>query len=308
MPLPSHKLPNKAYSTETAEMQTLNNRPDPDGHSGWSALDIARYLTGLRVLHTQYPVYRDRIDRIVSRYDLTKLVKEGWLHGGIPDQRGTIQYLQEGRLGYEQYAANALKLWQIEAPNALNHPPTQPLDLDGITIQIDQRNFANSGASNYLTSDPYTLWGMEIGWSEMGKLQADHLLGIQESRFTKTGILTAVNEDSLDRPPYFLYYSVYADGRDWDAVDVNGRSHPDLRFFSTKAAFSWAALYPESTYAQTLRSSAQNLADPNRGYLSGRYEDSQLGPNRSIDINTNAIVLESLLYRLNGNQPFVKQP
>jgi len=307
MPLPSHKLPNKAYSTATAEMRTLSNRPDPNGRSGWSALDVARYLVGLYVLQSEYPNYHDRIDRIVSRYDLTKLVKDGWLHGGIPDRAGTIQSLQEGRLGYEQYAANALQLWQVEATNALDHPPTQAVDIDGITLQIDQRNFANSGASNYLTSDPYLLWGMEIGWSEAGKLQADYLLSIQESRFTKTGILTAVNEDSLDRPPYFLYYSVYADGRHWDAVDVNGRSHPDLKFLSTKAAFSWAALYPESNYAQILRSSVQNLADPNRGYLSGRYENLQLGTNRSIDINTNSIILESLLYRLHENRPFIEK-
>ena len=307
MPLPSHKLPNKAYSTATAEMRTLSNRPDPNGQSGWSALDVARYLAGLNVLHTQYPAYRDRIDRIVRRYDLTQLVKDGWLYGGIPDKTGKIQRLQEGRLGYEQYAANALKLWQLEAPNALNYPPTQFLNIDGITIQIDQRNFANSGASNYFTSDPYLLWGMELGWSEMGRLQADRLLSLQENRSTKTGILTAVNEDSLDRSPYFLYYSVYADGRHWDAVDVDGRSHPDLRFLSTKAAFSWAALYPDSTYAQTLRASVQNLADPNRGYLSGRYEDLKLGPNRSIDINTNTVILESLLYRMQGYQPFIKK-
>ena len=307
MPLPSHNLPNKAYSTDTVEMRTLSNRPDLAGQSGWSALDMARYLTSLHVLRIHYPTYRDRIDRIASRYDLTKLVKDGWLYGGIPDKTGKIQRLQEGRLGYEQYAANALRLWQIEAPNALNYPPTQPLSIDGMMLQIDQRNLANSGASNYLTSDPYLLWGMELGWTEMGKLQADRLLRLQEIRSTKTGILTAVNEDSLDRPPYFLYYSVYADGKHWDAIDLDGRSHPDLRFLSTKAAFSWAALYPESAYARTLRASVQNLADVNRGYLSGRYEDTHLGSNRSIDINANTVILESLLYRLNGNQPFINK-
>ncbi|MFN6561909.1 MAG: DUF3131 domain-containing protein [Nostoc sp. ChiSLP01] len=50
-------------------------------------------------------------------------------------------------------------------------------------------------------------------------------------------------------------------------------------------------------YAKKLRDFAQNLSDKNRGYFSGRYENSQLGVNASVDVNTNAIVLESLLYK-----------
>lgn len=305
MPLPTHKLPNKAYSTETGEMQTLDNQPDPNGASGWSALDISRYLLSLRVLQVQYPEYHDRIDRIVAKYDLTQLVQEGWLYGGISDRTGQIQKLQEGRLGYEQYAANALKLWNIEANSALNNPPTQRIDVDGISLQVDQRQRRNSGASNYLTSDPYTLWGIEIGWTDAGKQQADHLLAVQANRASQTGILTAVNEDSLDRPPYFLYYCIYVDGQPWSAVSVTGQSYPELRFISTKAAFAWAALYPQSAYAQEVRASVQNLADLNRGYLSGRYEDEALGPNRSIDVNANAIILESLLYRVHSYAPLI---
>lgn len=296
LPLPATKLPNKAYSTDTAQMRQLNNTPDPQGKSGWSALDMARLLLGLHVIRANYPEHRSRINNIVARWDLAKLVKDGWLQGAIP-QGGGFQLVQEGRLGYEQYAAHSLKLWNITANKALQSPPVKSVKVDGVTLQVDERNFSNSGATNYLTNDPYLLWGLEMGWSDKVKPQVQNLLKLQAQRYQRTGILTAVNEDSLDRPPYFLYYSVYANGQPWQVVNTRGQAYPHLRFLSTKAAFAWFALLPDDAYAQKLRNFVQNLTAQNRGYFSGKYENSKLGVNASVDVNTNAIVLESLLYQ-----------
>lgn len=305
LPLPKTGLPNKAYSTTTAQMRRLDNTPDPQGTSGWSALDMGRFLLGLHVLRTHYPEYSDRINRIVTRWNLSRLVKDGWLHGGIPGKNGQIRYLQEGRFGYEQYAAYSFKLWDIEAANALNNPPVKTVQVDGISLQIDERNLNNSGATNYFTNDPYVLWGIELGWTESVKPQALNLFKVQAKRFDTTGILTAVNEDSLDRPPYFLYYNVYANGQPWHAITVGGKAYPQLRFLSTKAAFGWAALMPDEPYAKKLRDSVQNLFASNRGYFSGKYENRKLGVNSAIDINTNAIILESLLYQARGKLPLI---
>ena len=130
-----------------------------------------------------------------------------------------------------------------------------------------------------------------------------NLLKAQVKRFERTGILTAVNEDGIDREPYFLYYSVYSNGEHWQAVNVTGKSFPNLRFLSTKAAFAWSALMNDDPYAKKLRNAVQNLIQPNRGYFSGRYENPQLGVNNAVDVNTNAIILESLLYQARGGQP-----
>jgi hypothetical protein len=303
LPLPATGVPNKAYSTRTGEMRQLDNTPDPKGTSGWSALDTARFLLGLHVLRTHYPEYQERINRIVEGWNLSQLVKDGWLHGNIPHSNGQIRLLQEGRLGYEQYAAHSLKLWGIEAENALNNPPVHTIEVDGIPLQIDRRNLANSGATNYLTNEPYLLWGLELGWNEAVKPQVLNLLQVQAQRFERTKILTAVNEDSLDRPPYFLYYSIYANGQPWNATNSRGKAYPQLRFLSTKAAFAWDALMPNDSYANTLREAVQNLAKQNHGYFSGRYENSSLGVNSAIDVNTNAVILESLLYRARGSRP-----
>jgi Protein of unknown function (DUF3131) len=298
--IPQRGLPNKAYSTSTAQMRQLDNSDDPTGISGWSALDTARLLMSLHVLRVHHPEYSDRINTIVQRWQLTKLVKDGWLYGEHPDQSDRLQYLQEGRLGYEQYAAHGLKFWNIEATNALNNPPTQTINLDGIALEIDRRNLKTSGASNHLTSDPYILWGLEIGWNNMGNRQARNLYLLQAQRYKRTKIITAVNEDSLDRSPHFLYYSVYVDGQPWQAISSQGKPYPQLKFASTKAAFGWSALIPDD-YAVVLRNSSKSLVDTNRGYFSGKYENPNLGINKVIDVNTNGIILESLLYKARGS-------
>ncbi len=305
LPLSSMGLPNKAYETKTATMRTLDNRPDPQGKTGWSVLDLARCLSGLRVLYVHYPQYEERIERIVTRWDSIKLVQDGWLYGGIYDGDGKVKRLQEGRLGYEQYAAHALKLWGIEANNALKNPPVKKVDIDGIPLQVDKRNLKNSGASNYLTSDPYLFWGLELGFPPAVKPQVESLFQLQKQRFKQTGILTAVNEDSLDRAPHFLYYSVYANGKPWSAISSRGKTFPEMKFLSSKAAFGWSALMPEDPYGATLREAVQELAEPEKGYLAGRYESSQLGNNAVFNLNTNGAILESLLYVARGGIPLI---
>jgi Protein of unknown function (DUF3131) len=305
MPLPSTKLPNKAYSTTTAQMRKLNDTPDPQGRSGWSGLDVSRFLLGLHVLRTKYPEYTDRVNQLVARWDLQKLVKNGQIYGGIPAQKGVVNYFQEGRLGYEQYAARSLQLWNLQAAEALDRPPIETVKVDGVSLQIDRRNLKNSGASNYLTNDPYLLWGLELGWTDAVKLQVQNLLKVQAQRFQRTGIITAVNEDSIVKPPFFIYYSVYANGKNWEALADGNRSYPNLKFASTKAAFGWSFLVPADAYAQKLRSTFQTMNDPSRGYFSGLYENPKLGKNKAIDLNTNAAILEGLLYRSRGGLPLV---
>lgn len=305
MPLPTTKLPNKAYSTTTAQMRKLNDTPDPQGRSGWSGLDVSRFLLGLHVLRTKYPEYTDRVNKLVARWDMQKLVKNGQIYGGIPAQKGVINYFQEGRLGYEQYAARSLQLWNLQAGEALDKPPVETVNIDGISLQVDRRNLKNSGASNYLTNDPYLFWGLELGWTDAVKPQVQNLLKVQAQRFQRTGILTAVNEDSIVKPPFFIYYSIYANGKTWEALADGNRSYPNLKFASTKAAFGWSFLMPEDAYARRLRSTFQSTNDPNRGYFSGLYENPKLGKNKAVDLNTNAAILEGLLYRARGGIPIV---
>lgn len=306
LPLPSSGLPHKAYDTKTAKMLGLNMRPDPRGSNGYSALDVARLLGSLHIFRTHYPELRSQIERIVDRWSLSQLVQDGQIYGISRDAQGKLQRVQEGRSGYEQYAAYTLRLWGLEAQHAIYAPPSDWVEVEGDLVEIDRRNLNNSGASNYLTNDPYLLLAMELGLPEPLERQVNTLFEVQEKRYRRTGILTAVNEDSLDRFPYFLYYNVYANGRIWAPITSRGKVYSNLRFLSTKAAFAWHALKPEDPYAQKLRQSVQNLADKGRGYYSGRYEDPRYVNNVAMNVNTNAIILESILYRLRKGRPLAQ--
>jgi Protein of unknown function (DUF3131) len=304
LPLAPTGLPNKAYSTRTGQMRSLDNAPDPQGKSGWSVLDTARLLVSLQVLRTHYPEYKPQVKAIVQRWKLSKLVKDGWLQGGAP-AGSRIVGVQEGRLGYEQYAAESLKLWDITALKALSYPPILTIHIEGVPLNIDQRNLKNSGASNPLTNDPYLFWGMELGWPEAVKPQVVNLLAAQRQRHKRTGILTAVNEDSLDRPPYFLYGSVYADGKPWNTQSAHGKSVEHFKHLSTKAAFAWEALLPNDPYTKLLRSSAQSWMDKDRGFFTGQFENQTPSVNTVLNVNTNAAVLESILFKARNRKPLV---
>lgn len=302
--LPDTNLPNKAYSTSTGLMRTLQNTADPSGSSGWSALDMARLLLSLHVIRTHYPQYRLDILQAVKRWDIDKLTNDGWLQGGRFHD-GKLQLVQEGRLGYEQYAAKSLRFWDLDVAKAEKTPPIEVKLVESVPLNVDKRNLSNSGASNYLSNDPYLLWGIELGWNEEVKSQVVNLLKAQRKRYQRTQILTAVNEDSLDREPYFIYGSVITDGKSWNTTTSKGTRVNHLRHLSTKAAFAWSSLLPKEPYAKQLRNAVQTLADQSRGYYTGRYENKELGINKNFNVNTNAIVLESLLYKARKNHPLV---
>jgi hypothetical protein len=306
LPLTADRFPHKTYDTQTALMIDGTMKPDRVGRSGYSALDVIRLLGALHILRTHYPELRPQIERIVARWPIQQLEQDGWLYGVSRDAQGKLQKVQEGRSGYEQYAAHVLKLWGITATKALNNPEVDAIELDNHVLEVDRRNLANSGASNYLTNDPYFLLAMEVGLPTSLQPQLDNLLAVQEQRFRQTGILTAVNEEAIDRFPYFLYYNVYANGHIWEPITTAGIAHPNLRFLSTKAAFAWSVLKPDQDYPRRLRQEVQNLGDGDRGYYSGRYEKQQYGNNRAININTNAIILESLLYSARQGKPLAQ--
>ena len=304
LPLAPTGLPNKAYSTRTAQMRALDNTPDPKGLSGWSVLDTSRLLVALEIVKTHHFQYHAQIDQIVKRWKLSQLVKNGWLQGGAFDGHRIVS-VQEGRIGYEQYAAQGLKLWKILAANALNKPPVKTVLVEGVPLEVDLRNLRNSGASNPLTSDPYVMWGLELGWPKVTQQQGTNLLAAQQKHHQRTGILTAVNEDSLDRAPFFLYSSVYADGKSWDVKNSAGQDLSHLQQISVKAAFGWEALFPRQPYPQTLRKAVQSLSDPNRGYFTGQFRNQKLGVNTVINVNTNAVILESILFKARNGKPFI---
>ncbi len=303
--LVDRKLPNKAYNTTNAQMVDYQNRPSPQG-IGWSALDIGRLLTALHILQDCHPTYASQIREIITQWHLSKAIEDGQLVGatGTKNRR---QLVQEGRLGYEEYAALGFKLWGLNPFKALDRTAfRQFVEIDGIQLPIDRRDYANSRANNYVVSESYILQGMEFGGDEEFQTTAQKVLEIQQKRFNRTNILTAVSEDHIQGKPYFLYNTIYANGITWANITEDNKAYPKLRTLSTKAAFGWHYLYPDHDYSNQLFATAQTLKAPNgSGFYAGQFEETK-APNAILTANTNALVLAALLYKAQGSQPFVR--
>jgi len=295
--LPTYRgeLPNREYSTKTGRMIDLRSRASNEG-SGWSALDIGRMMTWLRITYDLYPEHRDTIDRAISGWDFTRLSAKGDMQGTFYD--GEQEKLrQEGRLGYEQYAAAGYREWGVVLPNALDYDTLQPVTLLGVELAHDPRNRA------YLTSEPFIMAAMEYGeidpyYTELTEAMFD----LQRTRYEALGILTAVSEDSIDRKPWFLYNSVFFDGKPWQCVRPSGTEFPELRTISTKAAIAWDAVFG-GPYGAKLSEATTPTRHGSFGYYAGLWESG--GINKSLNINTNAVILESMLYRFRGGKPFI---
>jgi hypothetical protein len=290
------KLPNKVYNTIDLNMTNYNNEVALEG-IGWSAIDIGRILSPLFYLKKHYGHYGKRIHFIISKWDFSYLEKDGMLQGcGIKDDEEFC--VQEGRLGYEQYSANVFTLFAVGMHTSMKY--TNYLGFKTIyeiDVPYDIRDKDNFGASNYVLMEPYILDGIEFGWDYHSKEFSYRLYKVQEERYKRTGVLTALTEDHIDRKPYFLYNNVFVNKEEWSAIAETGEKWNDLKTLSTKAVFGLHVLY-NTPYTQKLIERVKSL-QTTRGWYSGLYEKNWT-INKSITCNTNAVILESLLYKTEG--------
>ncbi|HWO99864.1 MAG TPA: DUF3131 domain-containing protein [Methylococcus sp.] len=292
MPLFQDRLPNKVYDTETLAMVDSGNQPSERG-TGWSAMDIGRVLVPLHIIAWNYPEHLAEVRAIVGRWDFAQLLKDGQLCGAVMNDQGEVTCLQEGRIGYEEYAAKSLALMGYDAVRALDYADgLRFVEIYGIEVPTDNREPGRHHARNYVVSEPYILDGIEFGWDHISREFAYRVYKAQEKRFQATKVLTAVSEDHIDEAPGFVYNTVVTFGKPWNTVTEKGENASAFRSLSTKTAIGWYALY-DSDYTQKLVDRAKTLFDPDRGWYSGWYEVKDR-PNKAITANTNGIILESL--------------
>lgn len=301
LPLYEGKLPNKSYNTITLQMVDYTNKPSPTG-IGWSAIDIGRLMVPINMLVWQYPEFTGEVQAVVNAWELSAMVKEGSLYGALREKNKT-SYLQEGRLGYEEYAAKSMQLMGYDVNEALDYQSwLKYINIYGINIATDSRRPEEFTAHNYVVSEPYILDGIEFGWDQISKQFANRVYAAQEARYKETGVLTAVSEDNIDEAPYFVYNTVFTDGKTWNAITESGEDASEFKTLSTKAAFGWHALY-ETDYTKKLMAVASTLHDVEKGWYSGQYEKTGK-PNKALTANTNGIILESIAYKALG--PLIK--
>jgi len=291
-----NSLPNKAYDTRSLQMVDYANRPTSVG-LGWSALDIGRLMTGLKLIQRNYPDQADEVEHLVALWDLDRVVREGRLNGAsVVD--GAVRENQEGRVGYERYAAKGMMLWGYDATTAMDVSRTlQVVQVEDVPIPVDTRLNRNSTPA-LTTSEPYMMDGLEYGFDALTHVFATVVYRAQEMRYRNTGLLTGVSEGHITIEPYFAYASVWGGGAPWAVLTFAGERIDSRRTLSTKAAFGWDALFA-TEYTQEMVEAVLPFADPERGWPEGIYE-SDGAVNGSFTANTNAMVLAAQAFRARG--------
>ncbi len=286
------ELPNKVYHTKTAAKVDYGNKK---GEIGYSALDIGRFLIWMRIVKNRYPYFGNTIDNMLLRWDFSNVIDdEGTMYGAILAKnkgkdktkkfRKTI-YIQEGRLGYEEYAAKGFALWGLIPRKAHQAAPYLTAEIYGVQVPYDGRDPRIFESQNYVVTEGYILDGLELNWdlpqdnttsdlvhSDGWRAEfADRIYLVQERRFKREGYLTARSEHNVKGKPYFVYDTIFSGGYAWNTVTPRGKYSPNFSAVATKAAFGMWALW-KTDYTDKLIDAVINLYDPKKGMYEGLYE------------------------------------
>jgi hypothetical protein len=163
-------------------------------------------------------------------------------------------------------------------------------------------------------TEPYATAQVEFGGSEHASLIADVVFAGQVKRYETEGVLTSISEVPIDAEPWFTYQGFVPgeSGSEWTVHAPPGhrfqqteRLARENRVLSSKASFLWAAV-KQDPYSQRLWEKTRSDASTEYGFVSGFYELNGR-PTRTLDINTNAIILEAISYIVNGRQPLLTE-
>ncbi len=310
LPLYRGEAPNKVYHAATGEMVNYANQP---GEIGMSANDIGRLLVWLRILKERHPHLANSVDNVPMRWNFCNLVNEdGRMFGSFTQGNGETRYVQEGRLGYEEYAAKGFALWGFDVARAMSPEPLEYAYIYGVRVPYDGRDPRVFKSQNYVLTEGYILDGLELGWDLPTDDTNDNMVAsngwraefanriylVQQRRFERTGIITARSEHQVEGSPYFVYDSIFADGYAWNTLDPTGTYQPDRAAVSAKAAVGLWALW-DTPYTDLLFETVADLSVPDRGFYEGLYENG----NGFIPLqtaNNNGVILAALLYKVQG--------
>ena len=295
------EAPNKVYNTKTGEMVDYRNKPTKDG-IGVSTLDLARIVSWMNALACKHPKFATHASKVLSRWNYDRLINKGQMYGlALDPVSKKVRVLQEGRLGYEQYAGKVFKALGFDqsVSSVYSNKFRSGMKIYDVPIAFDSRDPRQLGAYNYVVTESYGLDAMEHGYNAENIPLVRNIFDVQKERWKRTGIVTAVSEDNVDRKPYFVYNTIFTAGLPWNTTTDRGVQYNDLKSVSTKAALTLALLYPDDDYTQVLKTQVESAYDPKKGWYSGVYENGN-GYNKATTANTNGIVLSTLLYKKYG--------
>lgn len=310
MELNSEGVPNRFYDARSGGKIRGWDTPGDAGHS---ALEIGRLLLWLRIIRNGYIAHSEAVDRAVLRWHFRKLIdREGILYGSYPVEGEGLRYFREGRLGEVQYAAAGFAVWGFRVEGARSYRHVAQVTVDGILLPFDSRPPGSPPQYGAVTTRGIGFSGLELGWRVpipglgVADWEEDTALvemaaiyyRVQEARFVGEGRITARNPHNLDRPPYYVLDSIYGDGKPFHTMTPSGEARPEDACVAVSAAFTLWALFA-TPYTDHLMTAVAQMQDAAGGWFTGYYE-SDGNPNRSMSLEDNATVLESLNFKAEG--------
>lgn len=302
MPLYKNELPNKFYSLDG---RNILNAQYKNGEAGVSFADIGRLLIWLRILKTNYPNYAEYVDKAVLRWNFCSLIYEG-------KKTNTYTKFYNDSFFTENYAKKGYDLWGFQVKDVYTYNDLSPRKINGITIMYDRNNLLTTKNTDAVYSYPYILEGLEFNWDNLNDnnnldsahtdkdlfAMSENIYKVQEKRFLTEGIFTAKDFYILNKEPYYIYDTIFAEGYNWNTVTYKGGFNSSLALVSSKASLGMWSLW-NTDYTQKLFDLVSSLYDPQRGWYEGRYEKNA-SIEKTISLATNSLVLEAFFYKKNG--------
>lgn len=281
------------YDVRTGELIGIDQKPSENG-MGFSAMDLGRLLIWLKIVSDDDPTLLPLAKQVAGRLNAKKLIRSGYLQGEQIIETGVSKY-QEGRIGYEQYAATGFNFWGMRADRALKASNNaRVVNVRGVPLLTDTRGL------DRMTSEPFIMHGLELGLAGEMLDMGWQTLALQAKRYEDTGQITIASEDALnDAPHYFYYYCVYCSGKEY-AIETHspGVVLDSPRWISSKGALAWHALKP-SKYTWMAVEIVQPAMKKGKGWDTGVYEKTNK-PTEVMSLNTAAVILEAALYFKTG--------
>jgi len=260
------------------------------GNRDFDGCDAGRLLGALFRLNT-HPLTAGIASEIVANWDLEEI-----LDGGI------IYSVKDGKLRstYQShcthYSALAFRAW--------GKPAVSPYEVfEEKSIVDGQMSLLEvAGSIGPMGAEPLLLEAVERGMSEESAYLAEVLFAAQLEEYSASGMLTSVSEGPIDRDPWFTYQGLQFDapGRAWATDTVESLpEHRSKEFIeanlvvSSKSAYLWAA-YKKHEYSSRLVDFVRKRAKMKFGFASSIYNRTGESTVNYSDLNTNAIILQSV--------------
>ncbi|MBP9183687.1 MAG: DUF3131 domain-containing protein [Fuscovulum sp.] len=260
------------------------------GTTRFNSFDTARLLIALHrvAAHRLAP---KGIPDLVASWDFAAVLRGRRLHS-----RREGKLIDDYSSNYALYAASGMRLWGYDVVSPMD-------EVAGLgSADAQERLLALTSSFGVLGAEPTFLHLLEMDSLPAVEFLADCLDGIQRRFAARAGLPAAPSESPLDRSPWFTYqgFDLRRPTDPWRvefaafATDATWQDKLDgLKATSTKAAYLWLALRPNAQSRALVRS-MRSLARHDLGFDSAVYYLSQKSTLGYSDLNTNAVVLQSV--------------